>query len=118
MLTSELDEMSLFFMVTMNMGEAYPEGEWTIAALEPVAGGLQPDRLLKAPLPLAQSQQSYSSFSDDYEVLRQISEIVSEPLDVLELEMASFVNKYPDISHDQCTALLALRGDMNIKEIK
>ena len=54
----------------------------------------------------------------DYECLKAVAALVSETEDMIHMEMADFVNKYPDVMYDQCVALLALRGDMNREGIK
>ena len=54
----------------------------------------------------------------DYECLKIVAELVSETEDLVHIVMAGFVNDYPDITYDQCVALLALRGDMNRDTIR
>lgn len=55
---------------------------------------------------------------NELECMKVIAELVSASEDLVDYEMADFVNKYPDVMWDQCVALLALRGNMNREAIR
>lgn len=53
------------------------------------------------------------------ETIKSLAEVLKcEDLEMLTLEIHSLIDKYPDITEDQLTRLLSLRGGLNKSEIK
>uniref|UniRef100_A0A1B6F7T9 Exocyst complex component 3 n=1 Tax=Cuerna arida TaxID=1464854 RepID=A0A1B6F7T9_9HEMI len=53
------------------------------------------------------------------ETIKSLAEVLkSEDLEILSLDLHSLVDKYPDITEDQLSRLLSLRGDLSRSEIR
>uniref|UniRef100_A0A1B6L8Z3 Exocyst complex component 3 n=1 Tax=Graphocephala atropunctata TaxID=36148 RepID=A0A1B6L8Z3_9HEMI len=53
------------------------------------------------------------------ETIKSLAEVLkSEDLEILSLDIHSLVDKYPDITEDQLSRLLSLRGDLSRSEIR
>lgn len=52
------------------------------------------------------------------DTIKSLAEVLKTDLEILSLELPILVNKYPDITEDQVSCLLSLRGDLSRADIR